>query len=410
MLRKTFFLASDVGIRKVLVFCVVLGFVFTSDAVMSYWVPGFLQKTLGSATIMGLVMAFSSVVGLVVDFLFPSVMRNVGTKILIAALLLSTLLFQGSMYFSTYVPWIFIMLFGMAIWGIYYELMAFANQQFVSQTVNSTQRAMAWGLIGVFRSLAYLIGPLLASLLEPYGDRSVLMVAIGLSIVSLVLSMFMRLKHEKLEIAHHDINIMAEFGHWRVLLRHVWPVIMLSVTMGMVDAVFWTTGTVWGDKLAERSVWGSFFLTAYMLPGLAVGLIVARLGIVEHKKKIAALMLALGNIVLAGLVISDAVWWQISIVFVSSLLGSFAFPLVEATYTDIISRMGRERKHLMGLSSSTFSLAYILGPIFSGIVSDRVGELSTFAFFGVGAACVCMFVFFVTPRKLKLPQQEISKW
>jgi MFS family permease len=72
--------------------------------------------------------------------------------------------------------------------------------------------------------------------------------------------------------------------------------------------------------------------------------------------------------------------------------------------------MGRRGKHMMGLSSSTLSLAYIIGPILAGFIAQMVGEKMTFSIMGIFMSVVAIFLLMVTPRKLRLPQTEIQTW
>jgi hypothetical protein len=55
-------------------------FISFSDAILSYWVPGFMQNALGSALLMGLVMSFSSIVGLAADIVFPQLLANISVR------------------------------------------------------------------------------------------------------------------------------------------------------------------------------------------------------------------------------------------------------------------------------------------------------------------------------------------
>ena len=84
--------------------------------------------------------------------------------------------------------------------------------------------------------------------------------------------------------------------------------------------------------------------------------------------------------------------------------------MTEAVYSDITERMGYEGKHMMGLSSSTLSLAYIIGPVMAGGIAQLVGERLTFSVMGILMALVALILLIVTPRKLRLPQSEIQAW
>jgi MFS family permease len=72
--------------------------------------------------------------------------------------------------------------------------------------------------------------------------------------------------------------------------------------------------------------------------------------------------------------------------------------------------MGKEGKHMVGLSGSTVSVAYIIGPILAGLISSYVGEKNTFVVMGIVMIIVAVILLVVTPKKLRLPQIEIKTW
>jgi MFS family permease len=146
------------------------------------------------------------------------------------------------------------------------------------------------------------------------------------------------------------------------------------------------------------------------LPIFLMGFVMAYLRIYEHKKKIAEICLLLGGLLLVMIGLYDGVVWQLMIVFVSSCAIAAASPLTDAVYTDVVTRMGQERKHLIGLSNSTISLAYIVGPVIAGALASFFGERLTFATVGGIVAVVAAVLIVITPRKLKLPQVEIQQW
>lgn len=214
----------------------------------------------------------------------------------------------------------------------------------------------------------------------------------------------------KVEVEVKEINIWRELSHWRVLFVHVWPILVMSLSLGLLDSFFWTTGTVWNDVLASRSPYGGFFLSLYIMPSLFVGLIVAKWGVTQGKKRLAQIFFILGSGGLALIGLSSEVWWQLLVVFLSSSLLAVSGPLLDAVYTDVVVRMGRERKHLMGLSSCSISLAYVIGPILAGGLASMFGEQKTFMLGGMGAVVVGVVLLLTTPKKLHLPQRDIESW
>jgi MFS family permease len=252
---------------------------------------------------------------------------------------------------------------------------------------------------------------LIGAVMLNWGDRMVVLGAGGVLALAYILFLFIKLPHShEVDEEIHGVHVMEEIKHWMSLGKRVWPVLILSVLAGMVDATFWTTGTVLNDRLAEQSSIGGWFLSSYMLPSLFIGVIVAKWGLSEGKKKWAERLMLLGGLALGTIAWVESVEAIILVVILSSILMSMSWPLLDAIYTDLVVRSRRGRKHMIGLSSSTLSLAYVIGPILAGWLSGRYGEVETFAIVGWGVAIVAAILLWVTPKKLHLPQHEMTGW
>jgi len=392
-------------------FGVVLFFVLLSDAVLADWVPGYMQVVLGSPMKMGLMMAISSTIGFVMDLIFPQLLRTSGVHKLAGGAIVGSLIFLASMLSSTWFSYTLILVIGMAAWGVYYELDSFMTKQFVAGVAPKELRAAVWGVVGIVRNLAYFLGPLIGGMMLAWGDRAVVFGAGGVLALAYILFLFIKLPHShEVDADIHGVHVLEEIRHWISLGSRVWPILILSVLAGIVDATFWTTGTVLNDHLAELSPIGGWFLPSYMLPSLFIGVIVAKWGLSEGKKKWAERLMLLGGVALGMIAWVQSVEAIILVVIISSILMSLSWPLMDAIYTDLVVRSRRGRKHMIGLSSSTLSLAYVIGPILAGWLSGTYGEVETFAIIGWGVVLISMVLLWVTPKKLQLPQYEMTGW
>lgn len=392
-------------------FGIVLFFVLLSDAVLADWVPGYMQGVLGSPMKMGLMMALSSVIGFSMDLVFPQILRRSGVHKLAGGAIVGSLIFLLSMLGSTWFSYGLILIVGMAAWGVYYELDSFMTKQFVAGVAPKELRSAVWGVVGIVRNLAYFLGPLIGGIILKWGDRMVVLSAGGVLALAYILFLFIKLPHShEIDEEIHGVHIIEEIRHWLSLGRRVWPILTLSVLAGIVDATFWTTGTVLNDHLATRSAIGEWFLPAYMLPSLFIGIIIAKWGLSEGKKKWAERLMLLGGLVLGMIAWVESVEAIILIVIISSIFMAMSWPLMDATYTDLVVRSRRGRKHMIGLSSSALSMAYVIGPIMAGWLSGHFGEVETFAIVGWGVVVISVALLFVTPKKLELPQNEMREW
>jgi len=141
-----------------------------------------------------------------------------------------------------------------------------------------------------------------------------------------------------------------------------------------------------------------------------LGVVVAGWGIYRGKKILTEKFLIVAGVFLAGLAVSGNIYWQLAMVFLSSMALSVCYPLLEGVYTDIVSRMGKQRNDLIGLTSSVSNVSYVVWPPIVGFLAGLVGERFTFSFVGVLTVIIAVILLFITPKKLRLPQEEIKTW
>lgn len=398
--------------RRIFVAATLLFLVYCGDAVLSDWVPAFMQKSLGSPLLMGWVMAFSSMVGFAADLWFPGKLKMLRAKRILVLAIGASLVFAGILWWTTYWQVLGLFLAAMAVWGIYYEFLWFGGNQFVAEAVPGRLRSAVWAFFGITRSLAYFLGPVIGSLVTvEYGDRVTVVLAFSLTLLGYgVWRLGLTSRKHPVQGEAEQINILQEAGRWWVLGRRVWTVLLISFTLGLIDATFWTTGTVLTDKLVEEHWLGGMFLPFYMLPVIVVGLLIVKLKVHENKKKYAEIGLVAAGGLLAAIGLTQTVWIWLLLVLGVGIATSVTSPLLEAVYTDISTRMGSEKKHMFGLAGSTVSLAYVAGPIMAGALATYMDEQRVFAMVGAGAMVIGLILLMVTPRKIRLPQQEIEEW
>lgn len=397
--------------RRLVGFFGIMFFIFLADAAIADFVPGFMQDKLGSPLAMGLTMSSSSIAGFILDLLFARYLRDVRVRAMLLFAIAGFGLFVGFLYLATYLPWLIFFLAGMVVWGLYYEFFGFASQKFVVSIATPQKRTAVWSVLDSIRSIAYAIGPLVTMYLVGQGERQTLTVLFGMAVTALVVfgvAPFQEIRERQVE--HAKLTMWHEMAHWRVLFVHTWPIVLLGFLLGLVDALYWTTGTVVNDQLSQLSPWGGLFLTTYMISSLFVGLVMGKTMIRSGKKRLAMWLMLFSGIVLLMMTWQHAVWWYLAIVLVSSVLSALAWPLMDAVYTDLLARMGREQIHMVGLKNACYSVAFIIGPTLSGLLAGWLGELASFTAMGGIVAAVSIFLLWLTPRKLRLPQAEIRQW
>lgn len=396
---------------KIFLFALTLFFLRLADSIISFWAPNQIQSTLGSPAVMGAIISFQSVVGLIADVVFPRLLKTVSSRRLVFWAILTSAGTSFLLTGSIFKPFIAIFIATMALWGIYYELLGFASMQFMGSVVPTHMRAPAWGFTGIFVSLAYFLGPFIAAELLLNGVYITQGAIIIFLLVAFALLTFTRKVHDvPVQMNMDGLNPLTELKHFLILIEHTWQALLIGLMLGFIDATYWTTGAVWTEKLAKINPWGVWFLPFYLLPFICLGIPLSFWKIYQGKKKMAEKFLGIAGLILAGIGLSANVSWQLAIVCLSSAALAVSYPMLEGVYSDLIARMGHEKKDMIGLTSSIANISYIIWPVVAGLIAASYGERMTFAFTGAGVVLVAIILLLVTPKKLRLPQEEIQTW
>jgi len=359
---------------------------------------------------MGLVMAFSSIVGLTCDVLFAKVFRRRSFSFFIGLTLVAAFLFPLTMSFLPSIIPVFLLATG--IWGIYYESLTYSNYIFIANAVPIAQHEHSWAKLNMVKAISWTVAPLVAAYLLTQGPEPVYqLVVMSLFLASLVALLakksWSHRSHQPLTTP--STNIWHQLKVWRVLFTRVWPMLIFFLILLIIDATFWTIGAVMAENLKSESIWGGFLITAYMLPGLILSGLAAPAAKPFGKKRMAFLLGIGAGLMSAtmGLTTNPAV--MVLIVFLTASMMAVIWPEVQATFENYVARLGDSSIDMVGLQASASSLAYIIGPIAAGFTAALIGNQLTFSLFGLILAVVSVLLLIIVPRKIKMPQTELAK-
>lgn len=392
-------------------FAVISFLISFADAIMSYIAPIFIEAQVHNTFIMGLIFAFSSVVGMICDIVFPKLFSNQPHFFFLKATILAAILFPATfLFFPEHVMTLFL---AMAIWGVYFELNMFSSFQFVHSYVHIHEHTKAWGILQAFQSGAYALGPLLAvHLIATDFDLGFGAVLLFLGI-ALFLTILFRLvfinKHSKRgEKKQLHKTWISEFHIWGILFKRIWPLLTLQLIVASVDASFWTIGALLMQSLSEESALGGFLLTAYIIPATFVGFFLSKLTLPVGKKRTALLSSIAAGLALTSYVFLESVPLLIGVTLGISFFLGIAVPEIKATFEDYISRLKEDGSELIGLQGSSSSLAFVVGPIVATFLASLVGIKGAFSLLGVLLVVTSLLLLTFTPRKIRMPQKELS--
>jgi MFS family permease len=85
------------------------------------------------------------------------------------------------------------------------------------------------------------------------------------------------------------------------------------------------------------------------------------------------------------------------------------YPELQATFEDYICRCKKFGNDLIGLTAIAGSIPYVIGPIANGFIIDGSGERSVFGAWGIVLSIFSLSLFFIVPRKVRLPEQQLTQ-
>jgi MFS family permease len=385
-------------------------FIVMADGVMSYIAPVVMASHLGSTTLMGLVLAISSSLGMCVDFYFskqfPKKKSLFFNKILVATAIffpLTFLLFRNLPSF----------ILGMLIWGVYYEAMVFGNFHAVHELVKPNKHLWAWGIISLVKNVGWVIGPIAASLLDDRHLNWVFYLAIFGYAVGIIL-FFVRQKihaHEfkdGVEEENKYRSLKQQVAIWKIYGKTVWPLLALILLFFLTEATFFTIGPVFGEQLRSSSPLGNLFVTMYTIPVAIFVLITGFFAEKFGKKRSAFLAGIFAGVCLIIMSRMVGVLPILIMTFVSSIGLGVLYPELAAVFQDFVGRTKKYGNDIIGLTAIMGSFAYVAGPIISGFLADHIGFQNVFGCLGVLLIIFSLIAFMMMKRKVRLPTNEVE--
>jgi MFS family permease len=359
---------------------------------------------------MGVILGTSSIAGAVFDFLiskfFPSTnFRRVFLIMFAVALVYPLILWQAT------AMWMFLV--AMALWGFYYDLHNFGNFDFVGRNVDPKEHSSSFGVISVFQSLGYMLAPILTGLVigevvnwEPFALAWIfLVIGLGFFLVLLRLTRTKQIKKTK-EAPAQKINFLGELHLWQSVGKRIFPILILTMFLNIVDAFFWTIGPLYAESFTAFGDFEGVILTAYTLPSLLIGWFVGSFTAKLGKKHAGFLSFAVGSGFLTLLAIIENPFLIVATIFVASAAISMAWPAINGIYADYISESPRVEKEIEGVEDFFTNMGYVIGPMLAGFLAEAFGNSNSFALIGAVGIIAGLLLLVFTPKKLSLKGQR----
>lgn len=381
-----------------------------NENMISLLFPLVSERIVNSALLIGAIISGTTIISILCDFIFPQILKASNWKQQFVIGILIAILLNTTLYHSLNTSDVYLLILSGLLWSLYYEFCAFAVNNFLAVSEKGNNFSYDWGLISVVYNITSIIGPILASFVA--NDFFVFL--LGFELMALIGIVFLGLISPKAEEEVHKsklkqtIDLMKELKIWELLIPKVLPLFVFSIVIGMIDSFYWTIGALFAEDLFQREDLTFVPIVIYSVPFIFGGLIIAKINLKKYKKKISQLMLFIAGLVMSLFFFIDHnSIGSILLIIISSLFLALAGPLNDAAYSNLLQRLGKNMEHLVGIKKMSYSIAYLIGPVFAGFLGQFFGYGMSFGVLGIIAIIVSLTLILTTPRKLILPQQEI---
>jgi len=375
-----FFQRHRFGPKPLYFFSLVVLLYAVVDGIILFFMPILAKEYLGSMLLVGLVLASSSFWNIVADLFLGLRSKPIDYRILTKASFLLMLALIG----INLVPigHIFyvnlgVLLLSMALWGFYFESMLLSTYDFVVVHTDKGEQAGSFGVIGVFRSLGYVIGPIIAGLAILASDSTVLFSAALFSLLGLA---FFSLK------CNHDfpqseasppskrLNLRTELKIWEKIGRRLFPLLLITFSLGVYTGVVFSMTPILVETKPGFPLMGGFIVAAFFMPMI---LFAGLFGSLADKYGKRPFILGGAVLIILALSIFGAItdpWLAMAMALLAGTGMSLLYPSLEAQHASYIEDHLGEEEEVLGEMGVTINLGFIFGAAMAGFLVYLTGQ------------------------------------
>ncbi|MBP9690999.1 MFS transporter [Candidatus Woesebacteria bacterium] len=369
-------------------------FMMLFDGVLGFAVPILMTNAgIGTATL-GAIFGVSSLIGALFDYFLSSFVRSVSFRRMYLGMFIVGSVYCLTLYQSSGI-WMFIV--AMGLWGMYFDLLNFAQYDFVSRALPQDHHTTGFSVIDFAKSLGYVVAPIVAGILIEEHVPGIVFVLAGvfLSIgflVYLVLNSHVPQSTLSAETHHRKIPAIKELVLWVKTARKLHIPLTFILILYVTDSFFWVIGPLFSEDLGALHPFGGLILSAYSLPPLLFEFIVPRITTRFGKKRTAFVAFLCSSVFLMLFaVVTDVVLILVLILLLSTCL-TFAYPAIRAAVADYISENPHLSHEIESVADFACNIGYAVGPLLAGIMAQFFGNQISFAMWGILGACIILLL------------------
>lgn len=380
----------------------------TFDGILAYLSPLIITDHGFSKTYMGFIIGSSSVFGAIFDTVAIRILPSTHYRRVFMIMFTLCLIYPFVLFNA---DTIVIYIIAMAIWGVFYDLKNFGLFDFIARNTPEDEHSSSFGVVQVLSSMGYLLAPIIAGavVIETITWRpfSYSLLFLGCAFVCFLILISSKFTGQSPQPVAHRKNIF-NIRAWLALDRIIFPVLLMTFVLYLIDAFFWTIGPLFAETFNLPGQRGELILSAYTFPGLIVGWLVSFATKRFGKKKTAFTSLFFGSLLLSTLVFAKDYYVALALVFISSVFLSLALPAVNGVYADLIQEQSKYEEEIEVLTDFYTNLGYILGPMAAGYMADVFGNAASISGVGIFGVLVALLLIKITPRHIELRKDVLQ--
>ncbi|PIR60093.1 MAG: hypothetical protein COU67_03535 [Candidatus Pacebacteria bacterium CG10_big_fil_rev_8_21_14_0_10_44_54] len=384
-------------------------FFYIADGILAYGLPVVTQELGVSLMTVGIILGMSSLTGLLSDLIFPDLFPTKSFRFYVRMGTIFGLVTAFSLFGIPHS--LTILAIASLLWGVYFESSNFAHYNFISRVVEEKHRAATWGWLEVVKAIAYTAAPLLAIFLLKFHTRVPFVVVFGFFLLSFTvfeLSKKWMQNTTKEKATEHKHTLKQELYVWRVLMRKVWHIYGFYLAIVLLDVSFWSVGILLSTELSKDASFGNLLLPAYIVPSLFVPMLIAKTAKRRWSKtKTAFISAGIGSGVLCLGFLFAGGWQLLLTTFIGSIFVSLALPEMNATFEELVEKLGLFGGDLIGLQRSANNLSWIIGPVCATAIATFIGTQNAMAVFASLLLAASIGATLVVPRFIRISQRSV---
>lgn len=374
-------------------------------AIFEYFAPLYLDSLNINYWIMGIILAGSSFISLIIDPFLGYLQRKFPPR---ALLVVSIILFAINVLLFLYSKnSIFLLFLATNIYGIAFDLFSITTYKTVFDNSLKKEKATNISFLSSFYNLGLLLGSLIAGFVVAYNLNNAAYLCLGILLLLLIVVLYIgkeKILYQKLSLSKgysETFNELKNIGFMGLFL------IFILIFINTWDGFFFVFEPIFAKKFSglflNELIIGGILLAIYCLPSILFARTFGKLEDKYGKKWFIVFGLLLSGLFIFILQMTDNIFITAASIFLLSL-GSFAIvkPATECLYESIAEKkFGKKYTgNYAGVIEITLSLGFLLGPLIGGFFLSYFGGFNiAFQIFSIVALIIAMSTIFIVKEK-----------